>query len=129
MDPRSPLFYVSTFVTNNAAGLLEPSQMTQATLVSEMAEACYGSFQPDRCSVLSGMVGRLRTQDSCLAKGHAYNVQPLYVPATTPIATQASLAATVTAPGAPVVSTATIASALATVGTLPPPSTMLARCA
>jgi hypothetical protein len=130
MDPQNPLFYVSTFVTNNAAGLAPPSQMTLDTLVSDMADACYGSFQPDRCSVLAGMVGRIRTQDACLAGGNAYNPQPLGWSAAGPISGQAALAAASVPPGggAPVVNTATLASALATIGTLPGPSTTLARC-
>jgi len=65
MDPRNPLFYASTFVDNNAAGLLPPTQSQMDTLVSAMTQACYGDvFQPDRCAVLSQMVGRVRTQDA-----------------------------------------------------------------
>lgn len=65
MDPRNPLFYASTFVDNNAAGLLPPTQSQMNTLVSAMTQACYGDvFQPDRCAVLSQMVGRVRTQDA-----------------------------------------------------------------
>lgn len=65
MDPRNRLFYASTFVDNNAAGLLPPTAARMETLVDAMSQACYGNpFQPDRCAILSQMVARVRTQDA-----------------------------------------------------------------
>ena len=65
MDVRNRLFYASTFVDNNAAGLLPASAAGMGTLVDAMTEACYGDvYQPDRCAILSQMVGRIRTQDA-----------------------------------------------------------------
>jgi hypothetical protein len=67
LGPRNRLFYASTFIDNNAGGLQPPSAANMDTLVNAMSEACYGSvFQPDRCAVLSQMVGRIRTQDDKL---------------------------------------------------------------
>lgn len=129
MDPQNPLFYVGTFITNNAAGLLEPSQMTMDTLVGTMADACsIDHFQPDRCAVLSQMVGRIRTQDAYTGYGAPLPPKPVLYTAS-PLASNTSLAAaTVTPLATPAVTPATITSALATIGTLPGPSTMLARC-
>lgn len=66
MNAQNPLFYTGTFVSTNAAGLMPPTRQNMATLVGAMQSACYGStFQPDRCAMLSQMVGRLRTEDAC----------------------------------------------------------------
>lgn len=115
MDPRNPLFYASTFVDNNAAGLLPPTQSQMDTLVSAMTQACYGDvFQPDRCAVLSQMVGRVRTQDArqaaLVTNGRAVVGAPV-----------AALASIGTAPPTAV----NIATALAVLGTT---TTSLAVC-
>lgn len=66
MDPRNPLFYVSTFVSDNAAGLVPPSRASMDTLAQSMAVACDPkSFQADLCALRSQQVGRIRAQDAC----------------------------------------------------------------
>ncbi len=66
ITPRNPLFYVSTFVNNEAAGLLPYSQVGLNSLVATMQSACYGKdFDGARCSLVSQMVGKVRTQDAC----------------------------------------------------------------
>lgn len=62
MSVRNPLFYTGTFVSETAAGTT-PANM--ATLVDAMQNSCYRSFEPDRCSILSQMVGRTRAQEAC----------------------------------------------------------------
>jgi hypothetical protein len=67
MDPRSPFFYTSTFITNEAAGIVPVSSQDLSTVVASMQDACYGTtFDPARCASLSQMVGRMRTQNACL---------------------------------------------------------------
>jgi hypothetical protein len=67
MNPRSRLFNVSTFVSDEAAGLYPVSRRDLATVVAAMEGACYGpTFQPGRCAALSQMVGRIRMQNKCL---------------------------------------------------------------
>ena len=115
MDPRNPLFYASTFVDNNAAGLLPPTQSQMNTLVSAMTQACYGDvFQPDRCAVLSQMVGRVRTQDARQAA--------IVTGGRTALGGVTALASTAATPPATAVN---VAAALAVLGTT---TTSLAVC-
>ena len=117
------MFYASTFIDNNAGGLQPPSAANMDTLVNAMTEACYGSvFQPDRCAVLSQMVGRIRTQDEKVkAVGMAGRSARSAV-------TGASLAVTTDASAALSVTPTQLASALAVLGSSPSSTSTLALC-
>lgn len=59
MNPRQPMFYVSSFVPTPQTGDL-------STLVASMNAACYGTtFQPESCAYLAQAVGRVRQQAAC----------------------------------------------------------------
>ena len=68
IDPTNPLFYVGTFVSDQAAGLQPINTRDIGTVVAAMNAACYGpgKFQPGRCAALSQMVGRIRAQNQYL---------------------------------------------------------------
>lgn len=118
MNPRNPYFYVATF----APGPL-PAGGDLNTLVTSMNDACYGPmFQPDRCAVLSQMVGRVRQQDACakspVTAGSSLAVSGAAMAAPKPVATE-----TLTNPSA-----STVAAALRTVGSQPKSGGGLALC-
>jgi hypothetical protein len=68
MDPTRPLFYTSTFVTNQAAGLMPNYDLS--TVAGARAAACFGSGADGaRCAALSQMVGRITQQNTCSVFG------------------------------------------------------------
>ena len=68
MNPTHPLFYTSTFVSNQAAGLLPNYDL--ATVAGARNAACYGSGSDGaRCAALSQMVGRITQQSTCSVFG------------------------------------------------------------
>jgi len=116
MDPKNPLFYVGTFVSEEAAGMLPVSNKDIGTVVTAMNAACYGPgpFQPGRCAALSQMVGRIRTQNQCLlgqpaSADIAVTANAALSPATTLAATQLQKST----------AHATVYSALAALGSTP----------
>jgi len=138
ISPRNPLFYVSTFVNNEAAGLLPYSQVGLDSLVASMQSACYGqNFDAARCSLLSQMVGRVRQQDACardlLRIEHHSSLPPVGplmsqpgTPANSHIIRPSVLTATGFAPGSGP-SGSSVTAALAALGSSPD-STSLAIC-
>jgi hypothetical protein len=119
LGPRSKMFYTSTFIDNNAGGLLPPTAASMGTLMNSMTEACYGEvFQPDRCSILSQMVARVRTQDA--------NAVSIATGGRTAPGASGLAAFSTSDSSAPVVTPATLASALAVLGTTS--GTSLAVC-
>jgi hypothetical protein len=138
-DPRNPMFYVSTFLTNAAMGIIDPQDMTMDALLDGMREACSASaFDPDRCATLSATVGRIRTQDACSGAGTEAGViggpaggssagylPPLPLHQTPLVSGAAALSAV--GPSYPQVGPATLTAALAAIGSGPRPS-VLAAC-
>jgi len=110
MNVGNPFFNVSTFVSDEAAGLLPVTWQSLHTVVDAMQTACYGpNFNPGRCAALSRQVGRIRMQNQCL---RAQGARAPAVPAV------------VANPSSP----AAVMAALAAVGARPPTSLAAAMC-
>lgn len=127
-DPRHPLFYAATFLTDQALGIIDPQNAPMGSLIGSMEDACRpgATFDPVRCSLLAGAVGRARTLDACGAGGlpSAGYVAPVPLRQQPLVSGTAALSAMGPAP--PQVTPSTITAALAAVGAGPKPSILTA---
>ncbi len=123
MNPQNPLFYTSTFVNNDAAGLLPPYLTNISSLTSSMQRACFtpSGFDPLQCSLLSQAVGRSRAHQVCMGMGGSTSSPAGGVSAVVVPPTGLAAVTPIPAPVGPV----TVAAALAALGSTP---TSLAIC-